>query len=317
MHQESFESYIRHGHSPFFRLPVLAPARLGKEAYAACDVALLGVPFDGGTTYRSGARLAPYHVRRVSALVTPFHPTHGIDVFERLHVLDGGNVVAPPFSAAAMRELVQAEVQAMLSAECMPMLVGGDHSITVPALRAIAAQHGPVALVHIDAHFDISTAELWGERFHHGTPIRNAIDEGLVAAGQLYQIGLRGPWKSDDEARLLDSFGASRWTADQVAQLGASRVGDRILQSIGDRPTYVTIDIDAVDPAYAPGTGTPIPGGLSARELLALLRGLAGVRMAGADLVEITPMLDHADVTCLLGAYLLFEALALAAIARA
>lgn len=317
MNQEPFDAYVRHGHAPFFRLPLTDPTRLGSEIYAGCDVALVGVPFDGGTTYRSGARLAPYHVRRVSALVTPFHPTHRIDVFTALRAMDCGNIVAPPFNAAAMRELVQSEVAQMLASDALPMLVGGDHSVSLPALRALAQKHGPLAVVHVDAHFDISTAELWGERYHHGTPIRNAIEEGLIAQGQLYQIGLRGPWKSSDEAHLLAEFGAMRWTADDVGHVGPAAIAGRIREHVADRPVYLTIDIDAIDPAFAPGTGTPVPGGLTARETLALLRGLAGVRMAGADVVEITPMLDHADITCLLGAYLMFEALALAAIARA
>jgi agmatinase len=316
MNQESFDTYARHGHAPFFRLPVVDPTKLGAEIYAGCDVALLGIPFDGGTTYRSGARLAPYHVRRVSALVTPFHPTHGIDVFAALRVLDCGNIVAPPFNAAAMREIVQSEVAQMLAHDCLPMLVGGDHSVTLPSLRALAAKHGPVAVVHVDAHFDISTADPWGEPYHHGTPIRNAIEEGVIAEGHLYQVGLRGPWKSDGEPRLLDDFGATRWTADEVETVGPGAIAGRIRERVGDRPVYLTIDIDALDPAFAPGTGTPVPGGMTAREVLALVRGLAGVRLCGADVVEITPMLDHADVTCLLGAYLLFEALALAAIAR-
>jgi agmatinase len=317
MEQQAFETYVRHGLTPFFRLPAADAHRLGADLYRGCDAALIGVPYDGGTTYRSGARLAPYHIRRVSALVAGFHPIHRFDVFGQLSARDCGNVMAPPFNAAAMRELVAAEIAAVLDAGATPFVVGGDHSISLPVLRSIARQHGPVALVHVDAHFDCSTAEGWGEKFHHGTPIRNAIEEQLLAPAKVFQIGLRGPWSSGGDADLLDEHGALRYTADELATIGPAIVAARILERVGDTPTYVSIDIDAVDPAFAPGTGTPIPGGLTARELLSLLRGLAGLRLCGFDLVEVTPMLDHADVTCLLAAHALYEGLALAAISRA
>jgi agmatinase len=316
MDQQPFESYVRHGLTPFFRLAPPDPRELGHEIYRGCDAALLGVPYDGGTTYRSGARLAPYHVRRVSALVPGFHPIHRMDVFARLNARDCGNVMAPPFNAAAMRELVGSEIAAVLEAGATPFVVGGDHSVSVPVLRALAHRHGPVALVHVDAHFDCSTAETWGEKFHHGTPIRNAVEEGLLAPNKVFQVGLRGPWSDAGDADLLDELGATRFTADELASIGPAIVARRILEVVGDTPVYLSIDVDAVDPAFAPGTGTPIPGGLTSRELLAFMRGLAGVRLCGCDLVEVTPMLDHADVTCLLAAHALFEALALAAIAR-
>ncbi|HWB81619.1 MAG TPA: agmatinase [Nannocystaceae bacterium] len=317
MDQQPFETYVRHGLTPFFRLPPADAARLGHDIYAGCDAALLGVPYDSGTTYRSGARLASYHIRRVSALVAGFHPIHRIDVFDQLAARDCGNVMAPPFNAAAMRELVNAEIAAVLDAGATPFVIGGDHSVSLPVLRALAKHHGPVALVHVDAHFDCSTAEGWGEKFHHGTPIRNAIEEGLLAEGKVVQIGLRGPWSASSDGDLAEAFGGMRLTADELANVGATNAAKRIVELVGDAPTYISIDIDAVDPAFAPGTGTPIPGGLTARELLGLLRGLAGVQLCGFDLVEVTPMLDHADVTCLLAAHALFEGLALAAIARA
>jgi len=317
MQQQPFESYVRHGLTPFFRLPSAGEGLSARERYQGCDAALIGVPYDGGTTYRSGARLAPYHVRRVSALVPGYHPTHRLDVFKKLRAVDCGNVMAPPFNAAAMRELVHAEVAAVLDAGSTPFIIGGDHSVTLPVLRALAERHGPVALVHIDAHFDCSTAENWGENFHHGTPIRNAVEEGLIAPGRLLQIGLRGPWGGESDGEVPAAVGGMRVLADDLAQAGPATIAKRIVEVVGDTPVYLSIDIDAVDPAYAPGTGTPVPGGMTSRELLGLLRGLAGVRLCGCDVVEVTPMLDHADVTCLLAAYALYEGLALAAIARA
>lgn len=316
MQQQSFESYVRHGQTPFFRLPVVDEGRAGRERYLGCDAALIGVPYDAGTTYRSGARLAPYHVRRVSALVPGYHPTHRLDVFQTLAAVDCGNVMAPPFNAGAMRELVHAEVAAVLEAGSTPFVIGGDHSVSLPVLRALAERHGPVALVHIDAHFDCSAAENWGENFHHGTPVRNAVEEGLIAPEQLFQIGLRGPWGGESDAAMPEAFGAMHVLADELGTTGAATIAKRIVERVGDRPVYLSIDIDAVDPAYAPGTGTPVPGGMTSRELLGLLRGLAGVKVCGCDVVEVTPMLDHADVTCLLAAYALYEGVALAAIAR-
>lgn len=317
MQQDTVDAYVRHGMSPFFRLPPLDLERLGHEAYRGCDVALLGVPYDGGTTYRSGSRLAPYHIRRVSALVSSFHPTHRIDVFEALKVRDCGNIMTPPFSAAGTRECVTTEIAAVLEAGAIPFVVGGDHTVSLPVLRALAAQHGPVAVCHVDAHFDTSGDEAYGERYHHGTPIKNAIDEGLIAPGKLYQIGLRGPWNAGDDDGVVERFGSLRWTADALAAVGCAIAARRIVEHVGDTPLYLSFDIDAVDPAFAPGTGSPIPGGLTSREAMALLRGLAGVNLCGMDLVEVTPMLDHADVTCLLAAHLLYEGLALAALPRA
>ena len=263
---------------------------------------MIGVPHDGGTTYQPGARLGPYHVRRVSALVQSYHPEHDIDVFGALRCADGGNIVFPPFDRAAMRAAVEAELRGL---EAMPILVGGDHSITLPALRAIAAKHGPVAVVHIDAHLDTSGAEVWGDDFHHGTPIRHAIDERLIADGMLFQIGIRGP-------------GARRGpiTADQLSERGPKRVAAEIRERIGARKTYVTIDIDAIDPAFAPGTGTPVPGGVTSREALAFVRGLAGLDVIGGDVVEFCPPLDHADITAHLCAHLAWELIATIAVRR-
>ncbi len=313
MSQRPAFEYLSLGQTPFFRLPI---APLAAQVPAGTAAVLLGVPFDGGTTYRPGARLAPFEIRRVSALVQGYHPGHALRVFDELPTVDGGNVVFPPFDAAAMRDSVQAAVAAVLAVGAVPFLVGGDHSIALPALRAIAARHGAVAIVHVDAHLDTSGPETWGEPFHHGTPFRHVLDEGLVADGQLHQIGIRGSWSGALDAEPGRRRGARRHDADDVAERGVRRVGDEVRRAVGDRPVYLSFDIDAVDPAFAPGTGTPVPGGLSSREALQLLRSLAGLRLVGMDLVEVCPPFDHADVTSHLAAHVLFEGLALAAIAR-
>ena len=258
--------------------------------------------------------MGPYHVRRVSALVQTFHPGHRVDVFGRIRGVDGGNIAVSPFDAAAARESIQAQVAAVLGAGAVPFLVGGDHSLSLPVLRAVAAKHGPVAVVHVDAHFDTSGPEVWGEAYHHGTPLRHALSEGLIAEGQLYQIGIRGAWGSAEDAAFGEGHGVKVVSADAVAAQGIDRIMAEVRQRIAARPVYLTFDIDAVDPAFAPGTGTPVPGGLTSREALSSVRGLAGVDLVGMDLVEVAPNLDHADITSHLAAYLLFEGAALLAL---
>lgn len=311
MRQQPAHEYLSHGQIPFFRLPV---PPLARGLPPGTGAVLLGVPWDGGTTYRPGARRAPWEVRRVSALVSGHHPVHRLDVFDALAAVDGGNVVFPPFDAEAVRDAVERAVADVLAAGAAPFLVGGDHSIALPALRAVARRHGPVAVVHVDAHLDTSGAEVWGEPFHHGAPFRHAIVEGLVARGQLHQVGLRGPWGAASDDAPGEVIGARRYPADLVAARGAAALGAELRAAVGDRPVYLSFDVDAVDPAFAPGTGTPVPGGLTSREALQLLRALAGVSLVGADVVEVCPPLDHADLTSHLAAHVLFEALALAAL---
>ena len=270
------------------------------------------MPHDGGTTYQPGARFAPYHVRRTSALVQGYHPGHRVDVFPRVRAVDAGNVLFPPFDRAAMRSAVTEMLGDAFAARMIPFVVGGDHSITAPILEAAAAVHGPLAVLHVDAHLDTSGADTWGDDHHHGTPIRHALHGGHIAA--LASIGIRGPWGTASDADLVRRHDALVATPDDVAQRGVAKLVGDLRERFGSRPLYVTIDVDGLDPAFAPGTGTPVPGGLSTRELLGILRGLAGLHLVGMDVVEIAPALDHADLTCHLGAHLLFEGLALAAV---
>jgi agmatinase len=307
--QESALSYIRHGQTPFFRLP-------STTALANADIAILGVPHDGGTTYQPGARLAPYHLRRVSGLVQGYHPEHGVDVFEELRCVDGGNVAFPPFDRAAMRTTVEAEVRQLSATRVTPVVIGGDHSVTLPVLRALSKRFGALAVVHFDAHLDTSGPEVWGDEFHHGTPIRHAINEGLIEEGQLYQIGVRGPRGGVTDDELVRRRGHTLFSADHVAERGARYLTAELRERIGIRPVYITFDLDALDPAFAPGTGTPVPGGLTAREALGLVRGLAGLEICGADLVEYCPPLDHADISGHLAVHLVWEMLAAMAVTR-
>jgi agmatinase len=310
MQQSAFE-YLRHGQTPFFRLPMTDFS--STSPHAGCDAVLLGVPTDAGTTYQPGARLAPWALRRVSALVQSYHATAGIDVFRSLACKDGGNVAFPPFDRAAMRAAVEGEVAAIARAGAAPFVVGGDHSVALPALRALHAIHGPVAIVHVDAHLDTSGPDTWGDAHHHGTPMRHVIEEGLVDAGHLYHVGIRGSWGGPDDATLTLDAGNHIFFIDEIVNRGITRLCAELRERIERRPVYLSFDIDAVDPAFAPGTGTPVAGGLAAREALALVRGLTGVNLVGADLVEVAPPLDHADMTSHLGVAILYEALAVLA----
>jgi agmatinase len=310
MPQSSASEYLRHGQTPFFRLPVAT------SLADRVDAVVLGVPHDGGTTYQPGARFAPYHVRRTSALVQSYHPVHRVDVFAELTCVDGGNVLFPPFHRPAMRQAVTDMIGDVIAAGATPFVVGGDHSITAPILRALAAAHGPLAVLHLDAHLDTSGPETWGDDHHHGTPMRHALVEGWIAPGALASIGIRGPWGSDADLTLSRRYDTLVASPDDVATRGIAKLSGELRERFGSRPLYVTIDVDGLDPAYAPGTGTPVPGGLTTREALSIVRGVAGANIVGMDVVEIAPALDHADVTCHLGAHLLWEGLALRAVRR-
>jgi agmatinase len=212
-----------------------------------------------------------------------------------------------------MREAVEAAVARVFEMGAAPFVVGGDHSVALPCLRAAARKYGPLAVVHVDAHLDTSGPELWGEGYHHGTPLRHALAEGLIERGQLYQLGIRASWGAQSDAELVAAHDGHIFTIEDMTRTGLGDLLASVQKSIDDRPVYLTFDIDAVDPAFAPGTGTPVPGGLSAREALALVRALAGVRLVGMDVVEVLPALDHADITSNLAAHLLYEGLAVLA----
>ncbi len=215
-----------------------------------------------------------------------------------------------------MREAVQRDVALLLKDGVAPFVVGGDHSVALPVLRALHETHGPVAVVHVDAHLDTSGPEVWGTPYHHGTPFRHALEEGLIERGALVQVGLRGPWGRPGDRDLSIAHEARCYTAEDLTRVGVRAVSLDVRERLHGKPVYVSFDVDAIDPAFAPGTGTPVPGGMTSMEALQLLRGLAGTNLVGMDLVEVCPALDHADLTSLLGAHLLFEGLALLGVTK-
>jgi agmatinase len=303
MSQTAAFDYIRSGQIPFFRLP---QAESDFEGFRAV---LLGVQWDGGTAHQPGARFAPVHVRRVSATMQSYNPLARADVFSKVRAADGGNIPVSPFNPGLMREVTETAIGSVLAAGAVPLVVGGDHSVALPCLRAAARKHGPLAVVHVDAHLDVSGPEQWGDPYHHGTSMRHALEEGLIERGQLFQLGIRASWADANESALVTKHAGHIYTMEDIAVDGVAALMTHIRHEVGKRPVYLTFDVSGVDPAFAPGTGTPIPGGLSSREALELVRGLRGLNLCGADVVEVLPALDHADLTSHLAAHVLYEAL--------
>jgi agmatinase len=285
------------------------------ESPEGLDVALLGIPFDGGVSYRPGARFGPRAVREQSSLIRPWHPVLKVHPFERLRVADCGDVDVTPNSIEATYAAITGRVDAVLAAGAAPVCVGGDHSITLGILRSLAKRHGSLGLVHFDAHPD-TWDQYFGSKFFHGTPFRRAVEERLIDPGRMIQIGIRGPLYGPEDFAFHDEHGIEVIRIEAIKDHGTSPVAARLARLRG-APVYCSFDIDAVDPAFAPGTGTPEVGGLTSYEALALLRALAGLDLVGADVVEVSPPYDGpGQVTALLAANLLFELVCLLALAR-
>ena len=284
------------------------------ESPANLDVALMGIPYDGGTSYRTGARFGPRAVREQSSLIRPWHPVLKVHPFERLRVADCGDVDVVPISIERTYEQIERRLDAVLAAGTTPLCVGGDHSISLPILRAIARRHGPVGVIHFDAHPD-TWDEYFGSKFFHGTPFRRAVEEGAVEPRRMIQVGIRGPLYGPEDFAFQDQHGIEVIRIEAVKEHGVAWAVERLARLRGG-PVYVSFDIDAVDPAYAPATGTPEVGGLTSYEALALLRGLAGMDLVGADVVEVSPPYDGpGQITSLLAANLMFEIVTLFALA--
>jgi agmatinase len=294
------------GIATFARLPRL-------EDVGSCDVAVVGAPFDAGVSYRPGARFGPAAVREASRLLRPYHPGLDVEPFAAQQVADAGDITCNPFDIGEAIAAIDAGADALLGSGARLVTIGGDHTIALPLLRSVTRRHGPVALLHFDAHLD-TWDTYFGARYTHGTPFRRAFEEGLLDVDALSHVGIRGPLygRSDleDDARM--GFGIV--TAMDVMRRGVDDVVAGLRSRIGDRPLYVSIDIDVLDPAHAPGTGTPEAGGLTSRELLAILRGLAGQRLVSADIVEVAPVYDHAEMTTVAASHVAYELISLMAL---
>ena len=277
------------------------------------DFAVMGLPFDTGSTYRIGARFGPEAVRSISALIKPYNSYHKINVFDYIKGVDYGDLNVIPGYILDTYETVAKEMKLFVDNDVIPVVIGGDHSVTVPQLRALCKKHGPVALVHFDAHLD--TAESYfGKKYTHGTPFSRACDEGLLIPEKTIQIGMRGTYYGEHSIKESTGRGFTVISADEALDMGLDNVIKLIHKTVGDSKVFVTFDVDACDPAYAPGTGTLIPGGFTSREAIKLIRGLKGLKFIGFDVVEVLPDLDPSDITSCLASNIIFEYLTLIAL---
>jgi agmatinase len=301
-----------------------APRYTGIRTFARCpastdwenaDVAVVGVPFDTATSYRPGPRFGPAALRDQSQLVRPWHPALGVDVFAALSVVDGGDVAVTPGNAERTAAQIDEALGPIIAAGAVPLVLGGDHSIVLGELRAHARAHGPVGIVLLDAHADTWDA-YYGERYFHGTPFRRALEEGLVDPHRSLLAGMRGPLYAAADLEEPRSWGFRIVACEELRTWTPAEYAARVRERIGDGPAYLSFDIDVLDPAFAPGTGTPEVAGLLPHEAIGFLRALAGVRFTGFDVVEVSPPYDGpGQTTALTGAAIAYELLALAAIA--
>ncbi|MGY1435882.1 agmatinase [Streptomyces reniochalinae] len=288
------------GPATFARLPRI------DQTEGRADVAVVGVPFDTGVSYRPGARFGGNAIREASRLLRPYNPAQDASPFALAQVADAGDIAVNPFDIGEALETVEHAAGELLDAGSRLMTLGGDHTIALPLLRAMAREHGPVALLHFDAHLD-TWDTYFGAPYTHGTPFRRAVEEGVLDTSALSHVGTRGPLYGkrdlDDDAKM--GFGIV--TSADVMRRGVDEVVDQLRQRIGSRPLYVSVDIDVLDPAHAPGTGTPEAGGLTSRELLEIVRGLSDCHLISADLVEVAPAYDHAEITSVAASHTAYE----------
>lgn len=293
------------GAATFVRLPTI-------QDVSDYRVAVLGAPFDGGTSYRPGARFGPMAVRQASRHLRPhFHVELDSAPFAQVQVVDAGDVACTPYGIEAAVAQIESMARDVLGdGERAIVAIGGDHTIALPMLRANHARHGKLALVHFDAHLDT-----WDTYFNapltHGTVFRRAAEEGLLAQDKSIHVGVRGPLYERADLAADRDLGFTAIRASDVDRLGVAGVVDRVRRRVGDCPVYLSVDIDVLDPAFAPGTGTPESAGLTSRELLAMLRGLDGLNIVAADVVEVAPAYDHAETTCLAAATVVFDMITL------
>lgn len=294
----------------FARLPHVA------VPHPDVDAAVIGVPFDTATSFRSGTRFGPEAIRAASPLLRPYHPPLDVDVFGTLSIVDGGDIEITPGNALRTTEQIAAALQPVVAAGIVPVVLGGDHSIVLGELRAHAAVHGPVALVLLDAHADTWDA-YYGEKYFHGTPFKRAVEEGLIDVERSLLAGMRGPLYGPEDLQVARDLGFTLVPGDELRALTPAEYGARVRERVGDGPAYLSFDIDVLDPAFAPGTGTPEVAGLLPHEALGFLRALAGLRFSGFDVVEVSPPYDGpGQVTALNAAAVAYEMLALTAVAR-
>ena len=293
------------GIATFARLPRI-------EDVPRADIAVVGIPFDSGVSYRPGTRFGPSHVRESSRLLRPYNPAQDVSPFAIAQVVDAGDIPVNPFDLTEAVSEVERAALALGEQVQHIVTIGGDHTVALPLLRAVAAKHGPVAVLHFDAHLD-TWDTYFGAPITHGTPFRRASEEGLIDLTASCHVGTRGPLYSKQDLEDDERLGFSIVSSEYIEEHGVEAGIARIMQRIGDKPLYVSIDIDVLDPAHAPGTGTPEAGGLTSRELLRILRALSSQNIVGADVVEVSPAYDHAQMTGIAASHVVYELVCLLA----
>ena len=292
------------GAATFARLPRL-------DQVDRADVAVVGVPFDSGVSYRPGARFGGNHVREASRLLRPYNPAMDASPFANLQVADAGDMAVNPFNINEAIEAVQQNALDLTRDGAKLLTLGGDHTIALPLLRAASERAGsPVAMLHFDAHLD-TWDTYFGAEYTHGTPFRRAVEEGILDTEAISHVGTRGPLYGKKDLEDDRRFGFGILTSPDVFRQGVDEVVAKLRDRIGNRPLYVSVDIDVLDPAHAPGTGTPEAGGMTSRELLEILRGLRGLNLVGADVVEVAPAYDHADITAVAASHVAYDLITL------
>jgi len=275
---------------------------------AGLDACFVGIPFDLGTSNRTGARFGPRSIRAESALLRPYNMATRAAPFDSLQVADLGDVAINPYNLLDSIQRIEASYDQIIGNGCIPIGLGGDHTVTLPILRSIAKKYGPVALVHVDAHSDVNDT-MFGEKIAHGTPFRRAVEEGLLQCDRVTQIGLRGTGYAADDFDWCRQQGFTVVQAEECWNKSLAPLMEQVRARVGDAPVYLSFDIDGLDPSFAPGTGTPEIGGLTAPQGLEIIRGCRGLNLVGADLVEVAPQYDSTGSTALLGANLAYEML--------
>lgn len=272
------------------------------------EVAVVGVPFDAGVSYRPGARFGPSHVREASRLLRPFNPELKTSPFASQQVVDAGDIPANPFDIEAGLASIESSYGKLLDNARKVIAIGGDHTITLAILRALKAKHGPISVIHFDAHLD-TWDSYFGADYTHGTTFRRASEEGLLDQSSCIHIGIRGPLYAASNLEDDQALGFQIFSAVQIEELGITEAITRIKKRVSAKPVYISIDIDVLDPAHAPGTGTPEAGGMTSRELLQILRASKDLNVVGADVVEVAPAYDHAQLTGIAASHCIYEML--------
>lgn len=293
------------GPSTFARLPRI-------DQVSAWDVAVVGVPFDIGTSYRPGARFGPIGIRQAARTLRSWNPVLEVEPFGAQQVVDAGDVACSTFVIDDAIVAIDEAATELTAGGGRLLTLGGDHTIAYPLLRALNRRHGPVALVHFDAHVDTYDTYM-GAPYTHGTPFRRAAEEGLFVPGHSMHVGIRGSKYGPGDLAEDAGFGFAVMGTWEIETIGIAGYVERIVDRVGERPLYLSIDIDVLDPAFAPATGTPEAGGFTSRELLGILRGLRRLNLVGADIVEVAPVYDHAEITSIAAANVAFELLSVMA----